>query len=177
MAGGLNGEERALAAELISPLIVANSSFSETLTAQARAKAAEAIDPVTAEYTQNETIVFRGQKITPVAMEAINHFGLTEARPDVARLGGWFLMSLLIVGLLLGWIWRFRRAALASHERARPDRADRRRDDPAPEADGRSARVCRSSCRPRRPACSSRSCSTRASRRSSWRCSPCSEAP
>ena len=110
MAGGLNGEERALAAELISPLIVANSSFSETLTAQARAKAAEAVAPVTVEYTQNETIVFRGQKITPVGMEAINHFGLTEARPDVARLGGWFLISVLIAGLLLGWIWRFRRA-------------------------------------------------------------------
>jgi cyclic-di-AMP phosphodiesterase PgpH len=109
MAGGLNGEERALAAELISPLIVANSSFSEALTAQARAKAAEAIAPVRVDYTQNEVIVFRGQKITPAALEAIQKFGLTEARPDVARLGGWFLMSTLIVGLLLSWIWRFRR--------------------------------------------------------------------
>jgi cyclic-di-AMP phosphodiesterase PgpH len=109
MTGLLSEKERLLAAELIGPLVVANSSYSETLTNQARAKAAEAVAPIETSYAQNETIVFRGQKISPVALEAIEFFGLTEARPDVARLGGWMLMSLLIVGLLLGWVWRFRR--------------------------------------------------------------------
>ncbi|HUQ77983.1 MAG TPA: HDIG domain-containing protein [Patescibacteria group bacterium] len=109
MAGTLDDAERALAAELIGPLIVANSSYSEQLTEQARMKAEEAVAPVSVEYALNEVIVFRGQKITAVALEAIEEFGLTEARPDLARLGGWALLSTLIVAILLGWIWRFRR--------------------------------------------------------------------
>jgi putative nucleotidyltransferase with HDIG domain len=109
MAGGLDDKERALAAELIAPLVVANSSFSDSLTAQARARAAEAVAPVTVSYRQSQTIVQKGEPITPVVLEAIDEFGLTEARPDYARLGGWFLLSVLVVGILLAWIWRFRR--------------------------------------------------------------------
>jgi cyclic-di-AMP phosphodiesterase PgpH len=109
MSGGLNGDERTLAAELIAPLVTANSSYSVDQTNLARQDAAAAVAPVMVEYAQNETIVRHGEKVTPVALEAINHFGLTEARPDVARLVGWFLLSALIVGVLFGWIWRFRR--------------------------------------------------------------------
>ncbi|HYX10398.1 MAG TPA: HDIG domain-containing protein, partial [Candidatus Acidoferrum sp.] len=109
MSGGLNGDERTLAAELIAPLVTANSSYSVVQTNLARQDAAAAVAPVMVEYAQNETIVRHGEKVTPVALEAINHFGLTEARPDVARLVGWFLLSALIVGVLFGWIWRFRR--------------------------------------------------------------------
>ena len=109
MAGGLDDKERALAAELIAPLVVANSSFSQTLTDQAKARAEEAVAPVTVDYLQNQTIVQKGERITPEVLEAINEFGLTESRPDFARLGGWVLLSVLVVGILLGWIWRFRR--------------------------------------------------------------------
>jgi putative nucleotidyltransferase with HDIG domain len=109
MSGGLNGDERTLAAELISPLVVANSSYSNDQTVLARQAAADAVKPLMVDYAQNETIVRHGEKVTPVALEAIMHFGLTEARPDVFRLGGWFLLSVLIVGILFGWVWRFRR--------------------------------------------------------------------
>ena len=109
MSAGLSDAERSLAAEIISPLIVPNSSYSPTLTEQARAAAAAAVPDVMVDYAQNETIVQKGEKVTPVMLEAIEQFGLTEARPDVARLGGWFVLSILIVGILLGWVWRFRR--------------------------------------------------------------------
>ena len=109
MAGGLDTRERALAAELITPLVVANSSFSQADTDQAKARAAEGIGPVMVDYRQSETIVQKGERITPEVLEAIIQFGLTEARPDYARLGGWFLLSVLIVGILLSWVWRFRR--------------------------------------------------------------------
>src|SRR2546426_2027923 len=95
----LDDKERTLAAELISPLVVANSSFSDTLTQQARAQAAEAIPNVVSNYAQNEIIVRRGEKITPALLEAIDYFGLREARPDVARLGGWLVLSILAVGV------------------------------------------------------------------------------
>jgi putative nucleotidyltransferase with HDIG domain len=109
MAGGLDEGERTLAAEIISPLIVPNSSFSQDMTDQARNQAAQAVPPVTVTYALNETIVPKGKRITTVDIEAIEEFGLTDARPDVARLGGWLLLASLVVGLLLAWVWRFRR--------------------------------------------------------------------
>jgi putative nucleotidyltransferase with HDIG domain len=108
MAGGLEPEERMLAADIISPLIVPNSSYSSTLTEQERTKRADAIEPFKVSLAQNETIVQRGEKITAAQLEAIDHYGLRNARPDVARLGGWFFLSILVVGLVLAWIWRFR---------------------------------------------------------------------
>ena len=109
MAGGLSASERMLAAEIISPLVVANSSFSQQLTDQARSKAAEAVPNVVVNYAQNQIIAPRGQPITDVDMEAIDYFGLNTSRPDVLRLGGWLILSVLVVGVLLAWIWRFRR--------------------------------------------------------------------
>ena len=106
---GLDRAGRTLAVELIAPLVQPNSSFSMELTNAARAKAASDVPSVITSYAQDETIVLKGQKITPEILEAIKWFGLTEARPDLARLGGWFLLSALIVGILLGWVWRFRR--------------------------------------------------------------------
>ena len=46
MAGGLNEGERTLAASLIAPLLVPNSSFSQTLTDQERDRQAAAVAPV-----------------------------------------------------------------------------------------------------------------------------------
>ena len=34
--------------------------------------------------------------------------GLLDPHPDLAKLAGWFLLSVLLVGLLLAWVWRFR---------------------------------------------------------------------
>ncbi|MFL5777521.1 MAG: hypothetical protein ACJ761_01135, partial [Chloroflexota bacterium] len=106
---GLNVAERTLAAELISPLIGANSSYSDEQTNLARQRAADQVPDVVIPYAQNETIVRRGEKVTPEALEALEYFGLLDARPDVFRLGGWFLIAVLVVGTLLGWVWRFRR--------------------------------------------------------------------
>jgi cyclic-di-AMP phosphodiesterase PgpH len=108
MAGGLEAEERTLAAEIIAPLIVPNSSFSSSLTEQERTKQADLVEPFRVQFAPNETIVQRGEKISEFQLEAIDQFGLRNARPDVARLGGWLFLAILIVGLILGWIWRFR---------------------------------------------------------------------
>lgn len=110
MAGDLSDGERELAAQLIAPLIVPNSSFSEALTERERSIRAEAVEPVVEEIVQGEVLVRQGSRITPAIMEQIRALGLDVQQPDYAALGGWALLSTLLVALVLAWMWRFRRA-------------------------------------------------------------------
>ena len=108
MAGGLDEAERMLAAELISPLIVPNSSFSSDLTNAAKAKAAADVAPINVTIRQGEVIVRNGSQLTATDIEKIDALQLREPVPDVASFGGWLLLAVLAVGMLLSWIWRFR---------------------------------------------------------------------
>jgi len=109
VAGGLGEQERMLVAELLAPHVVANSSFSEELTEAERVRRAEAVTPVEVQVRQGQTIARDGEPITPAVFETLQHLGLTEARPDLARGAGFFLLAILVVGTLLAWLWRFRR--------------------------------------------------------------------
>jgi putative nucleotidyltransferase with HDIG domain len=109
MAGGLNEAERILAAELISPLIVPNSSFSDAATQAERQRVGSNVQPVSVQIRQGQAIVRTGDVVTPSAIETLDKLGLTNGRADVTKLGGWFLLATLLVGLLLAWVWRFRR--------------------------------------------------------------------
>lgn len=108
MTGDLDESERILAADLISPLVVANSSFSASGTDAARAAAAAAVAPVVVEIVQNEVVVRRGERLTAVDIERIDALGLRETATDYTAFVGWFLLSVLVVGMLLAWMWRFR---------------------------------------------------------------------
>jgi hypothetical protein len=109
LAGDLNADERGLAAALIAPLIVGNSTFSPTFTDQAKAAAAAAVPDVIKTWFKSETIVANGNRIDDVAFEAITYFGLNQGGVDVARLVGFVVLSILVIALLLLWTWRFRR--------------------------------------------------------------------
>jgi putative nucleotidyltransferase with HDIG domain len=61
---------------LVSPLITANSLFSEEQTALARQAAMEQVAPVTKTYAYGQSIINRGQIITPEQYEALQIFGL-----------------------------------------------------------------------------------------------------
>jgi putative nucleotidyltransferase with HDIG domain len=109
MGGDLDESERMLAAEIIQPLIVPNSSFSQTLTDQARDRAAEKVDPVAVNIAVGQVVVRKGSPVTAADLEAITNLGLgQDGGLSPATLFGWFLLAGLIVTLLLAWIWRFR---------------------------------------------------------------------
>jgi hypothetical protein len=110
MAGGLDGPERALAAELIRPLIIPNSSYDAQATEQEKTSRAAQVPEVRVQIRQNQVVVRDGEPVTQVEVEMLRELGLTDARPDLARLGGFFLLGTLVVGTLLAWLWRFRRA-------------------------------------------------------------------
>ncbi|HET9851486.1 MAG TPA: HDIG domain-containing protein [Candidatus Limnocylindrales bacterium] len=108
MAGGLSTPERQLAAELIGPLLVPNSSFSATLTEQERDRQEAAVRPVIEEIVQGEIIVRSFTKVTAADLAKIQALNLDETRPDLAPLGGWLLLSGLLVALVIAWLRLFR---------------------------------------------------------------------
>jgi cyclic-di-AMP phosphodiesterase PgpH len=110
MAGGLSDAERSLAAELIAPLLVPNSSYSADLTDQERDRRAAAVAPVVEDIVQGEVIVRSGTKVTDVDIARIHALGLDARRPDLAAFGGWLLLSGLLVSMLIAWLRLFRPA-------------------------------------------------------------------
>jgi putative nucleotidyltransferase with HDIG domain len=110
MAGGLSDAERSLAAELIAPLLVPNSSYSADLTQQERDRRAAAVAPVVEDIVQGEVIVRSGTKVTDVDIARIHALGLDARRPDLAAFGGWLLLSGLLVSMLIAWLRLFRPA-------------------------------------------------------------------
>ena len=103
-----SADQRALATEIVAPLLVPNSSFDATLTAKAKADAAAAVDDKRFTVQKGELVVQQGQLIDDQLYERLQALNLITPGPDIAKLGGWFLLSTLVVGLLLGWVWRFR---------------------------------------------------------------------
>jgi putative nucleotidyltransferase with HDIG domain len=110
MAGGLSEPERRLASEIVSPLVVPNSSFSANLTEQERDRAEAAVQPVVESIVQGEIIVRAGDKVTYVEIARIHALGLDEQRVDIAALSGWFLLSALLVAMVIAWLRLFRPA-------------------------------------------------------------------
>ncbi|HJP88256.1 MAG TPA: HDIG domain-containing protein [Candidatus Limnocylindrales bacterium] len=108
MAGDLSQGERTLAADLVGPLLVPNSSFSQERTDQEKEKQAAAVAPVVESIAQGEVLVFNGTKITPEILARIQALGLDERKLDVASIGGWLLLSGLLVSLLIAWLRLFR---------------------------------------------------------------------
>ncbi|MEW6225649.1 MAG: HDIG domain-containing metalloprotein [Chloroflexota bacterium] len=109
MSTELTVDERQLAAALLADLVVANSSYDPELTETRRDQAASAVEPVIREWEDGEVIVRVGERVSDEALEAIDYFGLNTGGLDVARLIGFVVLSILVVGLLLTWTWRFRR--------------------------------------------------------------------
>ena len=101
-------DQRALAGELLAPLLVANSTFDAAATERAREEAANRVDPVRFSIRKGEIIVQRGERVDAVVREKLALFNLLDPQPDLARAAGWFLLAALVVLLLLGWLWRFR---------------------------------------------------------------------
>ncbi|MHB0922850.1 MAG: HD family phosphohydrolase [Bellilinea sp.] len=71
-------DQAEIVTKIVEPFVIPNSLYSQELTERARQEAAAAVEPVSRTYIAGETIIRRGQIITPVAWEALVAFNLIE---------------------------------------------------------------------------------------------------
>ncbi|MBA4311026.1 MAG: hypothetical protein C0417_00150 [Chlorobiaceae bacterium] len=96
----LSEEQARIVAHLVSPIIVANSLFSEEETNLARQQAIEAVKPVTRTYVQNQTIVLRGQIIDEEQLEVLQLFGLIKPENKIQDLVAASSIVITLVGFI-----------------------------------------------------------------------------
>ncbi len=100
--------------DLVSPLIVPNSLYSEEKTAAARQAARDAVQPVERTYMAGEIIVRRGQVITPVMYEALNGLGLIAPQSNLQSLIA--VLSLVIITTVFVGMYVTRRKIAVIHD-------------------------------------------------------------
>ncbi|MGD0861429.1 MAG: HDIG domain-containing metalloprotein [Candidatus Limnocylindrales bacterium] len=104
----LSDSEQQLVAALVTPLVVANSTYSQALTQQARTRAIASVAPVKDTFKAGQVIVDQNHLVTPAVMVDIIYFGLNSSRIDWGKPAAWLLLGGLIAALLLAWLWRYR---------------------------------------------------------------------
>ncbi len=104
----LSPAETQLAIALATPLFVANSAYSATLTQQAQAAAAASVPIVRDTLKAGQVIVDSGHLVTDSDMVDISYFGLDKSAVDWGKAAAWLLMGTVAAALMLGWLWRFR---------------------------------------------------------------------
>jgi putative nucleotidyltransferase with HDIG domain len=105
---GLSASEEQLAAAIAAPKLVANSTFSASLTGQARDKAVAAVRPISDSIKSGQVIVDQGVLISEWDMIKIRALGLDQPTAKSGEAAAWMLLGTLVAASLLGWLWRFR---------------------------------------------------------------------
>jgi cyclic-di-AMP phosphodiesterase PgpH len=94
--------------ELVTPFVVPNSIVSTEQTDLAKQAAVEAVKPVEKVYVSGETIIQRGEIVTPLIWEALQQFGLVKRQQETQFVFGSAVFSLFISAMFLYYI-RYRR--------------------------------------------------------------------
>lgn len=89
-------DQAIIVTELVTPFVVPNSLFSPEQTEQAREEAARKIEPIAKTYLAGETIIRRGQIITPLAWEALSAYNLIQPSNQQENI----LAAFALVGLI-----------------------------------------------------------------------------
>ena len=103
----LTEEQAALAGSLAQQLIAPNTFLDSDTTDAARAKARQAVEPVSRSYSAGQSIVREGQIVSALDVEALDTFGLRQPKDER---GDWLsaILHASVVTLLLGmYLGRF----------------------------------------------------------------------
>ncbi len=90
-------DQAVIVAKLVAGFVVANSFYSEALTEATREQARAAVTPITRSFIQGETIVRRGQVITPSELEALQQLDLVQPEQNWKELLSAAVLSTLML--------------------------------------------------------------------------------
>lgn len=97
---------------LVTPMVVANSLFSNDKTNEAIEQARAEVEPVTKTYISGETIVSTGQVITPIIWEALQELGLISPQSEILKYVSSGLLVFAVVTMEYLYVLRYRRSLL-----------------------------------------------------------------
>ncbi|MDP2965716.1 MAG: HDIG domain-containing protein [Pelolinea sp.] len=101
-----NEVEASIINELVSPLIVANSVFSNESTARAIEEVRSLIEPISKQYISGEIIINSGEVIDPLTWEALQELGFTEPKNRITDYISAGLLVTAVMGFNLLYIRR-----------------------------------------------------------------------
>jgi cyclic-di-AMP phosphodiesterase PgpH len=96
-------EQATLVSGLVNPFVIPNSLFSEQQTQLARDNARKSVTPIVRSFVTGETIVRRGQVITPATWEVLGEYNLVQPARDVQDL----IAVVALVALVTVFIWLY----------------------------------------------------------------------
>lgn len=102
----LSEDQANIVSELVSAFVIPNSLYNQTLTEAARQQASEAIKPVTRSFISGETIVQRGRVITAEDLEALQAFGLAQAKGRWQDVASAAVLTLLVSAFFIFYLRR-----------------------------------------------------------------------
>lgn len=85
--------------------------YSASQTAKQRVQAMAKVAP--AYIVPGDVVVVRGTRVTVAEMEILRELGLIQGRGNGGALGGALILSLIMLGLVVGYLWRFDSRRLA----------------------------------------------------------------
>ncbi|MCL4561133.1 MAG: HDIG domain-containing protein [Chloroflexi bacterium] len=104
----MSEEQASIVSDLVSGFVVPNSPYSPEQTEAARQTKRDAVLPIMRSYMAGETVVLRGQVITPASWEALSQFNLVRPQNhnlDIIAAVALVIISASFLGL---YFYRFR---------------------------------------------------------------------
>ncbi|MCJ7625969.1 MAG: HDIG domain-containing protein, partial [Anaerolineaceae bacterium] len=97
----LPNDQAEIVSELVTLFIIPNSLYSDELTSEAREQAIMALKPIASSYIEGETIVSRGEIITPLIYEALQEYELVKRNNDPKLMVASGILVCLIITFIL----------------------------------------------------------------------------
>ena len=108
----LSDRETSVTIALVQPFLIANSFLDPTSTAAAQARAREDVSAVLRTFEADEIIVREGERVSALAIEALDRLELRQPQVDWIDFTGAGLLAVLATVLLLLFLARFQADAL-----------------------------------------------------------------